>query len=115
LPDTNVRDRILAYDALGSNATITEAAAKYGNSGYVAESVPLAIFAAGKCRELGFEGMLEQIISAGGDTDTNASIAGQIAGARLGLSGLPAALIERLPEHEMVFEVSRAFAEYSFL
>jgi ADP-ribosylglycohydrolase len=55
--------------------------------------------------------MLEQVIAAGGDTDTNASIACQVAGTALGLSGLPEELVARLPEAEFVLGTARAFAE----
>ena len=96
LPDSVVRDRLRSRD--------------YGASGYVADSVPLAIFASQKVAEIGFVSMLEQVIAAGGDTDTNASLACQIAGAQLGFSGLPQEYLERLPEREMVLEIATAFA-----
>lgn len=110
LPDTNVRDRILEYQALADTMTIGEAAARFGSSGYVVESVPLAIFAARQAAKLGFAGMLDQIISVGGDTDSNASIAGQIAGAWLGLRALPAELAERLPQKDSLLKIGHAFA-----
>jgi ADP-ribosylglycohydrolase len=110
LPDTNVRDRIREYQALGSDVTILEAARRFGNSGYVVESVPLAIFAARRADDLGLAGMLEQLISAGGDTDTNASIAGQVAGVRIGINGLPPALVNRLPDKDALLRIGRDFA-----
>jgi ADP-ribosyl-[dinitrogen reductase] hydrolase len=90
LPDTLVRDNLLL---LREYMTIQTAARMVGCSGHVVESVPLAVFAAGKLEELGFEDVLRQVILSGGDTDTNASIAGQIMGARLGFSGLPTELV----------------------
>jgi ADP-ribosylglycohydrolase len=111
LPDANVRDRILDYESLAAATTIAEAAARFGSSGYVVESVPLAIFAARRVDQLGFAGMLEQIISAGGDTDTNASIAGQLAGVRLGLNGPLAHLVDRLPNIDGLLSIARRFAE----
>jgi ADP-ribosylglycohydrolase len=56
----------------------------------------LAIFDVRQADKLGFASMLEQIIAVGGDTDSNASIAGQLVGVRLGSNGLPADLIRRL-------------------
>lgn len=106
LPDSVVRDRLLGLGEM----SIAEMALRFGSSGYVAESVPLAIFAARQ--RLGFEDMLEQVIAVGGDTDTNASIAGQIAGARLGLSGLPGALLDRLPDRAEILAVAERFAAY---
>lgn len=110
LPDSIVRDRLQSLACLES-ATIAEVARKNGASGYVAESVPLALFASQQVSSIGFVEMLEQIIHVGGDTDTNASIAGQVAGAALGISGLPCELIELLPEREAIILVAKRFAE----
>ena len=41
---------------------------------------------------------LRRVVSLGGDTDTNAAVAGALLGARDGTSGLPAAWLERLRE-----------------
>jgi ADP-ribosyl-[dinitrogen reductase] hydrolase len=111
LPETSVRKRLVSYAALPSAVTLAEAAQRYRASGFVVESVPFALFAAGRVQELGFAGMLEQIIAVGGDTDTNASLAGQVAGTAIGLHGLPADLVERLPQAELVVGTARAFAE----
>jgi ADP-ribosylglycohydrolase len=114
LPDTTVRDRLLCYGSLASKLSIAVAAERFGASGFVAESVPLSLFAAGKVAHLGFSEMLEQLIAVGGDTDSNASIAGQVAGAALGYSGLPPALLNKLPQADFVFGIARAFAEHVF-
>lgn len=106
LPDSVVRDRLLSLDAL----SIAEAALQTGTSGFVGDSVPLALFAARAVARIGFAEMLGQIIAVGGDTDTIASMAGQVAGAALGLSGLPGHLVELLPEREMILDVAREFA-----
>jgi ADP-ribosylglycohydrolase len=111
LPDTLVRDRLLSYAALPANTSVAAAALLYGASGYVAESVPLALFAATRAPRLGFTAMLEQVIAAGGDTDTNASLASQVAGTALGFSRLPPELLEKLPQAELVSRIAQAFAE----
>ncbi len=111
LPDTSVRDRLLAYATLPAGESLGEAARRYGASGYVVESVPLALFAARQVGRLGFAGILAEVIAAGGDTDTNASLAGQVAGAALGFGGLPPDLLERLPQAEWVLGIARGFAE----
>jgi ADP-ribosylglycohydrolase len=50
---------------------------------------------------IGIESMYEQLIEIGGDTDTNASIAGQIAGTLIGRKGIPEDLMSQLTElHE---------------
>lgn len=111
LPETSVRDRLASYAALPSGISLAEAARLYGVSGYVVESVPFALFAAGRVAALGFMGMLQQVIAAGGDTDTNASLAGQVAGTSLGFCGLPKELIAAFPQAELVLGIARAFAE----
>ncbi|HEY1376327.1 MAG TPA: ADP-ribosylglycohydrolase family protein, partial [Gemmataceae bacterium] len=111
LPDTSVRDRLLEYAALPTAVSLADAARRFGTSGYVVESVPFALFAARRVGELGFTGVLEQVIAAGGDTDTNASIAGQIAGTALGFKSLPGELVDKLPQPELVLDVARTFAE----
>jgi ADP-ribosylglycohydrolase len=115
LPATSVQDRLLRYATLPAGESLTEAARRFGASGYVVESVPLALFAAQQVGRLGFAGMLEQVIAAGGDTDTNTSIACQVAGAALGLSGLPPDLVEKLPQVEWVLGNARGFAETATL
>ncbi len=111
LPDTSVRERLQVFSSLPRMEELSALADRYGSSGYVVESVPLALLAATKVAELGFAGMLEQVIAAGGDTDTNSSIAGQIAGAARGLGGLPSELLAKLPQVKMVMGIARTFAE----
>jgi ADP-ribosylglycohydrolase len=106
-----VRDRLLTYAALPPTTNLADAARRFGATGYVVESVPFALFAAQRVHELGFAGMLEQVIAAGGDTDTNASLAGQVAGASLGLHCLPDEFLKRLPQAELVLGIARGFAE----
>ena len=111
LPDSVVRDRLLSLAGSETKMSISEAAIKNGTSGFVADTVPLALFASQKAFKIGFAEMLEQIIKVGGDTDTIASIACQISGAGLGLSCLPSHLVERLPEKEMIMDVANSFAD----
>lgn len=102
LPDTNVKDRITTYSEMVRSKTVAEIAQTYGNSGYVADSVPLALFSVAKTAEKGFEAIMDEIIHAGGDTDTNASIYGQIIGAELGYTNLPknwVGLIENMNDY----------------
>lgn len=110
LPDTSVRDKLNRLAELDQAISLMEIAERFGNSGYVAESVPLALCGADRIQRLGFKAMLTELISCGGDTDTIASMAGQITGTLLGESGLPAEFLARLPESEMVSSVSRQFA-----
>lgn len=97
LPDTNVRDRFIEINTDYETKTIEEIA-KLGTNGYVVNSVPFAIFSASTVIKTGICDMFQKVISAGGDTDTNASIAGQIAGTLVGLRGIPINLYEKLRE-----------------
>lgn len=97
VPDTLVKDRLIELTA-NPELNSVEAVSKLGNSAYVVDSVPFAIFCASKVREMGMEQMFAAIIAAGGDTDTNASIAGQIAGTLIGASGIPAMLLNQLKQ-----------------
>ena len=94
IPDTRVRDRLIEIKDIKSLKKIGQ----IGNNGYVVNSVPLAIAAANKVREIGIEEMYFQLIKIGGDTDTNCSIAGQIAGALIGRKEIPENLINKLNE-----------------
>jgi ADP-ribosyl-[dinitrogen reductase] hydrolase len=95
LPDTRLRDRLIAINSFPKDTDISTIA-KLGNNGYVVNSVPLAIFAATQIHQLGLTGMFQALIDAGGDTDTNASLAGQIAGTLLGVNNFPDELMQKL-------------------
>ncbi len=97
LPDTSLRDRMIDINRCPKSMTIADLA-KFGNNGYVVNSIPFAIYCSSKILDLGLLKMLQAIINAGGDTDTNASIAGQISGALIGLKEVPAELVEKLKE-----------------
>ncbi|TCI91453.1 ADP-ribosylglycohydrolase family protein [Tenacibaculum sp. M341] len=94
LPDTRLRDRLIAIKDIDDLLEI----GKKGNSGYVVDSIPLAIAAANMVKQLGVDQMFKKLIEIGGDTDTNCSIAGQISGALLGIEELSLDLIDKLKE-----------------
>lgn len=97
LPDTNVKDRLIKINRIKNNLTISDIA-KLGNNGYVVNSVPFAIYCSTKVLELGLTKMFKELIDTGGDTDTNASIAGQISGALIGSNKIPENLLMKLKE-----------------
>ena len=111
LPDSSVRDRLKIILDAGENSSIADIANKYGNSGYVVETVSLVLFAVEQIHKLGFEKLLEELISVGGDTDTIASIAGQILGTLIGYENLPSEMIARVPEFEVILSTATKFAE----
>jgi len=109
LPDSLVRDRLLQLSCDEKDTPIPELAGKYGNSGYVVESVPLALCCASRVMSLGFEPLIIQVIHAGGDADTIASMTGQIAGTLLGLSSLPETMLARLPDTGTIRSITADF------
>ena len=96
IPDTRVRNRLIKIKEIRSLQEIGQ----IGNDGYVVNSVPLAIAAANKVKEIGIEEIYLQLIKIGGDTDTNCSIAGQIAGALMGRKEIPDKLVNKLKRIE---------------
>jgi ADP-ribosylglycohydrolase len=111
LPDTQTRDRLIALTEIKEETPLLEIARRFGCSGYVAESVPLALCGASRIRSLDFNTLLIELIACGGDTDTNASIAGQVTGALIGRGRLPEEMVARTPDRDAVEAVASAFAE----
>jgi ADP-ribosyl-[dinitrogen reductase] hydrolase len=58
-----------------------------------------------------FEAGLRHVVSLGGDTDTNAAVAGALLGALHGRAGLPAAWLDRLAERRELEAEAEALAE----
>jgi len=110
LPDSSVRDRLMEVDELGREVTLENAAMRFGSSGYVVESVPLALMGAQRITELGFEELLESIVRAGGDTDTIASMQWPGRCTMHGKTGLPTDLVRRLPNKERIISIAETFA-----
>ena len=82
-----------------------------GCSGFVAESVPLAIFASQRIADRGLVEVFTEVIATGGDTDTIASITGQIAGAWLRFDNIPKELIERVEDSASVLRIADALVQ----
>jgi ADP-ribosyl-[dinitrogen reductase] hydrolase len=111
LPDSSVRDRLIAIDGCDEISSLRDVADRFGCSGYVVESVPLALCAAQRLGEMGLSAMIIEVISVGGDADTIASITGQIAGAFIGRGALPKELVARLPDLPGLERTAKKFAE----
>lgn len=109
LPDSAVRDRLRAVDACG-RVTPADAAARFGATGYVVDSVPIALLAARGAADRPFEAVVASAVAAGGDADTIASIAGQVAGAALGLRAIPEDFRSRLDDRASIEATAAAFA-----
>ncbi|MCC7171701.1 MAG: ADP-ribosylglycohydrolase family protein [Planctomycetes bacterium] len=111
LPDCRVRDRLRELAMLAPNSSIEDVGARYGNSGYVVESVPLALFIARDAATIGFSGVLERALRAGGDVDTIASIACQVATAAQG-SSIERDLLDRIEGVHAIVAMARSFAAF---
>lgn len=82
IPDSAVRDRV--KELLPLQIHPSEAAARFGASGYVVHTVPLALYCAQFIAHESLSTVVGQAVQVGGDTDTIASITGQVAGTVVG-------------------------------
>ncbi|MFN0059789.1 MAG: ADP-ribosylglycohydrolase family protein [Planctomycetota bacterium] len=110
LPDSQVRDRISRFAGFQQDVSPLQVGETWGRSGFVADSVPLAILAAREILRRPFAEVVRRAVEAGGDTDTIGSIAGQIAGATIGFSALPEELLARLRDKDEFEAIARKFA-----
>jgi ADP-ribosyl-[dinitrogen reductase] hydrolase len=109
LPDSRVRDRLVCVAEVTRCAGL-HAVAALGTSGHVVDTVPLSLVAAWHMVGGSFSDVIDELTRLGGDVDTIASIAGQVAGWRLGARALPTALLHGLPERELVERIGDRFA-----
>jgi ADP-ribosylglycohydrolase len=112
LPDSRVRDRLRDLANTCASNRLTECARRYGTSGYVVDSVPLAIMAASELSSVGVARAIQSAVECGGDTDTIASMAGQIIGSAVGQAALPRELVTSLPDLESIISTAQAFADF---
>jgi len=108
LPDTAVRDRLLAIADSGLTA-VADVASRFGSSGYVVDSVPLAIFASVGAGPKLLD-RFREICEAGGDTDTICSMTGHIVGFRHGNDALDRRSVDLIPERELLVTTAEALA-----
>lgn len=114
LPESRVRERLEAISQ-SPGMRIRDIGKKFGASGYVVDSVPLALFAAQQGPSMGVQSMMKEIVAAGGDTDTNCSIAGQVVGMQLGSDAIPAewmAKLKQIPQFDDFYETMRSYAGF---
>ena len=102
LPDSRVRDRLHDLSQVDKGVPLRDIAVRFGSSGYVVDSVPIALCGACRVKALGFKSMMEQLVLCGGDTDTIASIAGQVAGSYVGYNEIPSDMVSRMVDHSMI-------------
>ncbi|MHB9080159.1 MAG: ADP-ribosylglycohydrolase family protein [Pirellulaceae bacterium] len=112
LPDSRVRDRLRDLADTCASNRLAKCAQRYGASGYVVDSVPLAIMAASELPSLGVTRVIQSAVECGGDADTIASMAGQIIGAAAGQAAIPRELVASLPDLESIMATAQAFADF---
>ena len=110
IPDSAVRDRIKEFVPLTLHPS--DVASRFGASGYVVDSVPLALYCAQFIAERPLSMVIAQAIEAGGDTDTIASITGQIAGTVAGVSPDYAKQFSTIIGGHAIIRVAEGFAEF---
>ena len=110
IPDSAVHDRI--EDLLPLESPPLDAATQFGATGWVVDTVPLALYCAQFISGKPLEVVLAQAIEAGGDTDTIASIAGQIAGTVAGFPADHKKYFSRITEGEEIIKLAGRFADF---
>jgi ADP-ribosyl-[dinitrogen reductase] hydrolase len=110
LPDSAVRDRI--EELIRLEISPSEIASRFGASGHVLASVPLALQCAQFITVEPLPAVLARAISLGGDTDTIASITGQLAGTVAQTTGLPNDLFDGVNNREEIFQIAGQFAKF---
>lgn len=110
IPDSAVRDRI--KELLPLQIHPSEAATRFGASGYVVDTVPLALYCAQFIADRSLSIVLAQAIGVGGDTDTIASITGQVAGTVVGAPAEFREHFSRINGGDEVIRVAERFADF---
>lgn len=110
VPDSAVRDRVKEFVPLGTAPA--EIASQFGASGWVVDTVPLALYCAQFVVKQPLTSVIAQAIEVGGDTDTIASITGQIAGTAAGLPPDFSEHFSKVMESDEVMRTAEHFANF---
>lgn len=107
LPDTALRDRIV--DLSPSTLSVADAGRHFGSSGHAVDAIPLALLTAVQTADRPLDEVIQTALSVGGDTDTVAALAAQVAGA----SGQapPDHLLGRIDDISTITAIFERFAE----
>lgn len=98
-----------AATALSSGVEVSDLRLDSGGIGYAPKALAATLWAAHQAESV--EDGLSAIVSAGGDTDTNAAPAGAALGARFGINGIPLRWRERITELREDREPLESYAE----
>ncbi len=98
LPESRMRDRFIEISK--NNLSAKQLANKYPVSGFVVDSVPFSILTA--LESSGLMESIKLIVECGGDTDTTASMFGNIFGAIHGSAILPMEIVQQIDDFELI-------------
>lgn len=90
----------------------TAVASRFGGSGWVVDTVPLALYCAQFVVEQPLEAVIPQAIEVGGDTDTIASITGQVAGTAAGIVSDYERHFSTITEGDEAIRIAQRFADF---
>jgi ADP-ribosyl-[dinitrogen reductase] hydrolase len=107
LPDSRVRDNLRRSESMNSVEAVVN---EVGFSGFVAETVPVALEVARNMQAVGVEAALLELNSLGGDSDTIGSIAGQIVGAATAVDA--SHLLRDVMGAQKVIDIADRFAQH---
>ena len=115
-PEAAVRDALAAVDGREGAEELEYLVGGAGierpidgpDQGFVFFTAGVALRLAGEARP--FEQGLRSVVALGGDTDTNAAVAGALLGALHGTDALPAPWLDRLAEHDAIEKEAAALA-----
>src|SRR5215472_13007438 len=110
IPDSAVRDRVMELRSL--RISPAEVASRFGASGWVVDTVPLALYCAQFVVEQPLEAVIAQAIEGGGDTDTIASITGQLAGTAAGVVSDYERHFSTITEGDEVIRIAQHFVDF---
>lgn len=102
LPDSRVRDRFVEIKS--KKLTSEQLASRHQPTGYVVDSVPLSILTAVESDSV--LASIQSIVEWGGDTDSVASMFGQVFGAIHGPDCLPMDIVEQVDEFKLVSQTA---------
>jgi len=110
LPDSAVRDRI--DEVIRLQISPSEVASRLGASGYVVDTVPMALYCAQYISNESLSAVLARAISVGGDTDTIASLTGQLAGTVVRATGIPRDLFDGIEGLNEAFHIAESYGRF---
>jgi len=112
IPDSLVRDKLIELNNI-KDLSLDSIGKIYTPTGYVADSVPISIFAAQKINLYDFKAIITSLIRMGEDTDTVCSMFGQIVGALKGISIIPDVFMDKFNKLQIAPEIDEIVYQWT--